>query len=250
MENNQTSKSNKNQVQKNNRPPKTVKKNNKEYEFNSYKDSIMYSDYYFGFNLFNFYTPEQLASIVQDPMNNNQILREISLILYGTNGVFTNTVDYMVAMPTLDKVIVPHGNSPQKKRRNKDLMESTLRTIKDKEIIRDALWKGMVEGVAFYYFETTTRPKSNKKNMSDYDVESIVEINDIGINASIISLPVDYTKIVGIQNSSYVIAFNLDYFTIGGTEPTEQKLRKYPKKLGTHGTIKIIEIKMEAIGLY
>lgn len=215
----------------NNRPPKTVKKNNKEYEFNSYNDSIMYSDYYFGFNLFNFYTPEQLASIVQDPMNNNQILREISLILYGTNGVFTNTVDYMVAMPTLDKVIIPHGNSPQKKKRNKELMESTLRKIKDKEIIRDALWKGMVEGVAFYYFETTTRPKSNKKNMSDYDVESIVEINDMGINASIISLPVDYTKIVGIQNSSYVIAFNLDYFTIGGTEPTEQKLRKYPKEI-------------------
>ena len=86
-------------------------------------------------------------------------------------------------------------------------MLSTLRTIKDKEVIRDALFKGMVEGVAFYYFETTMRPYTNQKTLSDYDVSTITEINELGINASIISLPVDYTRIVGIKNSSYVLAF-------------------------------------------
>lgn len=200
-------------------------------EFNSYKSSMEYSNYYFGLNIFDFYTPEQLASLVKDPMGNNKILRDISLILYGTNGVYTNTVDYMVAMPTLDRVVVPHGSGTLKKKQNKELMESTLRHIKDKEIIRDALLKGMVEGVAFYYFETTSYPQSNKKMMTDYDVESIVEINELGINASVISLPVDYTKIVGIKNSSYVIAFNLDYFNIAEGEPTEKRLRKYPKEI-------------------
>lgn len=200
-------------------------------EFNSYKSSMEYSNYYFGLNIFDLYTPEQLASLVKDPMGNNKTLRDVSLILYGTNGVYTNTIDYMVAMPTLDKVIVTHGNSSTIKKRNKELMESTLRHIKDKEIIRDALFKGMVEGVAFYYFETISRPQSNKKIMTDYDVESIVEINELGVNVSVISLPVDYTKIVGIKNSSYVIAFNLDYFNIAEGEPVAKRLWKYPKEI-------------------
>lgn len=200
-------------------------------EFNSYKSSIEYSNYYFGLNIFDLYTPEQLAALVKDPMNNNKILREISLILYGTSGVYTNTVDYMVAMPTLDRVIVPHGKTALKKKQNMELMESTLRTIKDKEIVRDALFKAMIEGVAFYYFETTSRPQSNRRTLTDYDVESIVEINELGINASVISLPVDYTKIVGIKNSSYVLAFNLDYFDIAEGESTEKRLKKYPKEI-------------------
>lgn len=201
-------------------------------EFNSYRSSMEYPSYYYcGLNLFDFYTSEQLSALVKDPMSNNQILRELSLILYGTNGVYTNTVDYLTAMPTLDKVIVTHGKNADKKRRNKELMESTLRRIKDKEIVRDALFKGMIEGIAFYYFETTSRPQSNKKTMTDYDVESIIEINEFGINASVISLPTDYTRIVGIKNSSYVIAFNLDYFTVAEGESVEKKLKKYPKEI-------------------
>lgn len=200
-------------------------------EFNTYQSSLIYSDYYFGLNIFDLYNPQELAELVKDPMANNKMLREISLILYGTNGVYTNTVDYMTAMPTLDKVVVTHGQNIKKKNKNKSLMESTLRTIKDKEIIRDALFRGMIEGVAFYYFETTTRPRSLQKNLTDYDVDSIVEINEFGINASIISLPAEYTKIVGIKNSSYVIAFNLDYFDNATGESCEKKLKKYPKEI-------------------
>lgn len=200
-------------------------------EYCSMNSSLAYSNYYFGLNIFDIFSQEQLADLVRDPMANNQVLRELSLILYGTNGTYTNTVDYMCAMPTLDKVVVTHGKNKTKKKQNKELMESALRTIKDKEIIRDALFKGMIEGIAFYYFETTSRPQSNKKAMTDYDVESIVEINELGINASVISLPVDYTKIIGIKNSSYVIAFNLDYFDVADGEVREKKLRKYPKEI-------------------
>lgn len=164
-------------------------------------------------------------------MGNNRLLRELSNILYSTNGTFTNTVDYMTAMPTLDKVIVPHGKNASKRQRNKELMESTLRTIKDKEIVRDALYRGMIDGIAFYYFETTGRPASLNKMLTDYDVYSIAEINELGINASIISLPTDYTEIVGIKNNSYVIAFNLDYFDNASGETAEQKLKKFPKEI-------------------
>ena len=201
------------------------------YEVNSYNSMLIYSDYYFGLNIFEFMKPEDLQHILQDPMANNQMLRNLSMMLYNTSGVFTNTVDYMTAMPTLDRVVVTHGKNTDKKRKNKETMESTLKVVKDKEFVRDALFRGMLEGIAFYYFETTQRPLSRKKFMSDYEVDSISEINELGINASIISLPTDYTKIVGMKNSSYVIAFNLDYFTLGDSEPTEQKLRKYPQEI-------------------
>lgn len=200
-------------------------------EFCTMNSSLAYTYSYFGLNIFDLYSQEQLADLVRDPIANNEILRELSMILYGTNGAFTNTVDYMTAMPTLDKVIVTHGRNKNKKKQNKELMESVLRTIRDKEVIRDALFRGMIEGLAFYYFETTTTPTSRQKFMTDYDVDSVMEINELGVNASIVSLPTKYTKIVGRKNSSYVIAFNLDYFDIADGESREKKLRKYPKEI-------------------
>lgn len=200
-------------------------------EFCTMNSSLAYTYSYFGLNIFDLYSQEQLADLVRDPIANNEILRELSMILYGTNGAFTNTVDYMTAMPTLDKVIVTHGKSKNKKKQNKELMESVLRTIRDKEVIRDALFRGMIEGLAFYYFETTTTTASRQKFMTDYDVDSVMEINELGVNASIVSLPTKYTKIVGRKNSSYVIAFNLDYFDIADGESREKKLRKYPKEI-------------------
>lgn len=214
--------------------PKVVETNasqNVSNEFASYESRVNNSVYYFGLNIFDLYTADQLAALVRDPMANNKILREISLILYGTSGIYTNTVDYMTAMPTLYNVIIPHGKNKVKRKQNKELMASTLRTIKDKEVVRDALWRGMTEGVAFYYFETTGNQPDMQKMLTDYDINNIIEINELGVNASIISLPSDYTEIIGRKNSSYVIAFNLDYFTEARGESTEKKLRKFPKEI-------------------
>lgn len=209
----------------------TEAENQPSYEYNSFSSSLAYSNYYFGLNIFDMYSQEQLAALVRDPMANNQILRELSLILYGTNGQFSNSVDFMVAMPTLDSVVISRGASPTKKRRNEQLMESALRTIKHKEFLRDAIFRDLVEGICFYYLETVSRPVSNKKMLTDYDVNSIVELNEVGMNACVISLPADYTRIVGFKNSSPVLAFNLDYFTTSDLEPIEQKLRKFPKEI-------------------
>ena len=201
------------------------------YEHSSYynRQRVFYNC--FGFDIFDMYSDKQLEALVKDPMTHNKLLREISRILYGTNGTYTNTVDYMRAMPTLDRVVVNHGESKKRKKRNKELMESTLRTIKDKEFIRDALWRGMIDGIAFYYLETTGMPDSMEKILNDFDVDSIIEINEIGINASIISLPTDYTEIVGRKNNSYVIAFNLDYFHKFDGETTDRKLKRFPKEI-------------------
>ena len=201
------------------------------HEFCSYSSLYSTSNYYFGMNVFDIMSSEQLSGIVKDPIGNNELLRELSLMLYGTNGTFTNTVDYMTAMPTLDRVIVSHGTSKKKKAENKQKMTSTLNMIKDKEVIRDTLFRDMVEGSSFSYFETTKMPGIGQTTLSDWDVNNIVEINEAGINASVISLPAKYTKIVARKNSVPVIAFNLNYFDDFNGENRERKLRKYPKEI-------------------
>lgn len=182
-------------------------------------------------NFIDTFDVETLRNIVKDPMENNEILRKMSLMLYGENGAFTNTVDYMASMPTLSNVIVIKGKNKKRGKKNKEIMIDVLDAIRHKEIVRDALFKGMIEGVAFYYFETENRPLSKKKILTDYDIATTIEINNREINASIISLPTDYTRIVGIKNSSYVLAFNLQYFVDASGEQQERKLRKYPKEI-------------------
>jgi len=213
------------------RQNRTLQEQGPSHEFNTYNSRIVYSNYTLGLSVFDLYSKDDLKEIVQDPMAHNKLLRELSLIIYGMNGTYTNTVDYMTAMPTLDRVIVPHGKSKAKKQKNAEIMDATLRTIRDREFVRDALWRGMIEGIAFYYFETTEGKKSQQRFMDDYEVGCISEINELGINASIFSLPTDYTEIIGRRNNSYVIAFNLDYFTTGTGETPEKLVRKFPKEI-------------------
>lgn len=219
------------EIQENKGSPPESRTDERSYECNSYSYSVSVSNDYFGFNIFELYPKEQLAKLCNDPIANNEILREISTTLYGTSGIYTNTVDYLTSMATLDKVIVPHGKSKSKKARNKELALEVCRSIKDTEFVRDALFKGMIDGIAFYYFETISRPLSQKRTMSDYEVQTIIELNDSDLNISIITLPTDYCRIIGIKNSFYVVAFNMDYFRYpeGGT--IENKLRKYPKEI-------------------
>lgn len=164
-------------------------------------------------------------------MDNNKELRILSQTVYNQNGIVTNTIDYMVSLPTLDFVLVSHGEDKQKLKKYKILIQKILKKIKHKEFIRDALFKGLRDGIAFYYMETNPIKRKFKKYLSDFEVESIVEINEENINASIISLPTDYCQIVGMKNSSYVVAFNLQYFSDCTGESTESKLRKYPKEI-------------------
>lgn len=136
------------------------------------------------------------------------------------------------SLPCLDKVIISSKNSAEsKKKKNKELMQSALKMIDDKMFIRDALHTEMREGTAFYYFDIRQGTQDRNKFMTDYDVENIVEINEIGINARIITLPWRYTKIVGKKNGRYVLAFNLRYFDDFTGEQLDRKLKKYPPEI-------------------
>lgn len=203
--------------------------NNREYEFNSYNSRYI-SDNCFGFDIFSVYSPEDISEMISNPMTHNYELRKLSNRLYSSNGLLTQCIDYCTSLPTLDYCVIPQGFNKQKKKRNKTLMESALRGLRHKEVVRDALFKSMIDGVAFYYCVFSS-PVDRTKIMSDYDVENILEINDLGTNISVVPLPTDYTKIVGRKNSSYVLAFNLRYFEGLSNSELARKLRLYPEEI-------------------
>nr|DAZ84228.1 MAG TPA: Portal protein [Caudoviricetes sp.] len=204
------------------------------YEYNSYFGSIASTDI-FGCNLYDEFTPEEIRSIVKDPIANHDLTRRLAMFVYNSEGVVTNSIDYMVSLPCLDRVIYGKKRlfGKTKLNKNKDLMLSTLENINDKQFIRDALFTDMNEGNCFYYFEVTKKPNDNTKALSDYDVENIVELCDMGMNVSIISLPYEYTKIVGRKNNRNVIAFNMRYFDekCVTQEERNRKLKKYPSEI-------------------
>lgn len=193
--------------------------------------AISVSSAVFGFDVWRHYTPEMIQNMVEHPMTYNEQLRRFSLKLYSSNGLLTQCIDYCTAMPTLDYVIIPQGSSPTKRKKNKELMVQTLRQIRHKEMARDDLFKDMVEGIAFYYFEVTEQKFSNKKTLSDFDVENILELNDLGLNCSLIPLPTNYTRVVGRKNSSPVLAFDLKYFDNLSANELDRKLRLYPQEI-------------------
>lgn len=200
-----------------------------DYEFNSYSYHHLFESI-FNCGVYDYFTKEEIDSVLRNPIGNHETAIRLSEFVYGKNGIVSNSIDYMTALLTLDRIITSK-NKTKKAKTNKDLMKSTLNTIDDKAFIRDALFTEMLDGIAFYYFETTEKSIDRKKFMTDYDVENIVEINDFGLNASIITLPWQYTKIVGKKNGRFVLAFNLRYFDDFTGEDLSRKLRKYPKEI-------------------
>ena len=202
-------------------------------EFNSYYSHDVSTAS--SFEIYGRYSAKDIEDIIKHPMENNEQLRQISRMLYSSNGLTRNTIDYMTSIPTLDCVITSYEKD-KKTKAQREIVQFVLDKIKHKEIIRDALHKSMIDGVCFYYFETKGRKLSKVKSISKYDAENIAEINSAKsemskINVSIISLPTDYCRIVGIKNNSYVISFDLEYFNARGNETAESKLRKYPKEI-------------------
>ena len=205
------------------------------YEFNSYFGTVPLSelDSILGCTITSAFTPEEIKMIIKDPITNHSLTRKLAMFVYNSEGVVTNAIDYMVSMPCLDRVVYGKKRLFHKTKlnNNKDLMLSTLESINDKQFIRDVLFTDMNEGTSFYYFETTSKQVDRTKFMRDYDVESIMEICDLGLNAVMIPLPYEYCKIVGRKNGRNVIAFNLRYFDNYEGDEKTRKLRKYPSEI-------------------
>lgn len=202
------------------------------FEFNSYWTLESIFDPLFSCGVYDYFNKDEIKCVLRNPISNHNTAIRLSEFVYTKNGIVSNSIDYMTSLPCLDRIVISKNKRSSKTiQASKDLMKSTLDAINDKQFIRDALFTEMLDGIAFYYFDVRQKNFDRSKFMSDYDVENIVEINEVGINASIITLPWRYTKIVGKKNGRYVLAFNLRYFDDFTGENRDRKLRKYPKEI-------------------
>jgi len=76
---------------------------------------------------------DELKELIKNPMENNEEIRHLSREIYSTSGLYSNVVDYMTSLLTLDKIVI------SKSKENKQRVESVLKKIKDKEFIRDII---------------------------------------------------------------------------------------------------------------
>ena len=191
-------------------------------------------------SVFNSDCPYSIAEIrvfTRNPQYYIAELRRVAEWAYHTNGVVSSAIDYMRTMHTLDGVIVAKARQASKKtarnyRVNKSKMEATLHTIRYKQMVRDALFKCANDGMYVGYFETSFAAHDYRTVLTDFEVQNITEINAFGVNAMVISLPIDYVRIIGRRNNSYQVAFDLRYFDLfPDNNAKKRKLAGFPKEI-------------------
>ncbi|MCY8499907.1 hypothetical protein MOD12_21805, partial [Bacillus atrophaeus] len=154
------------------------------YEFNTNLaplDSLFFND------LFNGISYDKVKSWLKDHNAYNKQIRDASKLLYNANGVYRNVIDYMVALPTLDRVILGSSKAVNFNT-NKQKFSLALRKINDKSVVRDSLGKLSKYGTGFFYFDSVVND-SFPATLNDNEVGSITETNTIDdFNCSILSV--------------------------------------------------------------
>src|SRR5699024_9344049 len=184
---------------------------------------VIYGKSYHAYNI------HSVKQWLKDHNRYNKELRDLSEYLYNANGVYTNTVDYMVALPTLDGVVHSSNSNHKNYKENKNKFNQALKKIREKSTVRDMLYKGAISGTAFYYFDSN-KPQKFPKYLSDADIDDITEINE-DFNCSVLPLPIDYCRIIGTLNMSPQVAFDCSYFDQFMSRGQSKKLRRYPKEI-------------------
>lgn len=181
------------------------------------------------------YSTEQIIRMAQEPMRYISELRQWARWAYYSNGTVGTAIDALTSLHSLDYIVTarPKRAGVQRKgyRTSADRMNSDLRSMRYKEVIRDAIFHNANEGMYVGYMETRTVPVERKLTLTDMDINGISEINSSGINTVVIPLPLDYVRIIGRRNNCYEVAFDLRYFNGMTDDERKRKLRGLPRQI-------------------
>jgi len=155
---------------------------------------------------------EQLKLYCKYPMRYSRALRKLSREMYSMNGILTNTVDYYVSIPSLDKITICYDNTPQnqKKRKLYDLM---IDKINHKLTTRDILLKLCLDGM-YVGFMRNTKASNKDVVIQQGIVDSMQILEGLSMDDSMMIQPLDldFCRILGFQNNDYVVGFDMMYF--------------------------------------
>lgn len=181
------------------------------------------------------YSAKDISEMARDPMNHITQLRQWARWAYYSNGVITTAIDSLKSLHSLDYIVVARPKKAGVKRTgyrsSADKLNSVLRSMRYKEVIRDAIFHDANDGMYVGYMETRTVPVDHKTMLTDFDISNITEVNSVGINTVVISLPIEYIRIIGRRNNCYEVAFNLRYFDSMPDNERKRKLLGFPKQI-------------------
>lgn len=176
-------------------------------------NSLSSMDYYFSnTGDADYASMEQIKQYVKYPMIYNRILRVISKQAYYTNGLYGQSIDRMVALPTLSHITTVRDKT-SKSKDIKKRFNSLLKVLNINRTTRDILRSLFIEGIYVGVIRDTFA--ANKKiDTSSGILESLDKIEGLSIdnNFMIQPLDLDYCKIIGFQNNTSIAAFDMQYF--------------------------------------
>ena len=181
------------------------------------------------------YSTEQVVRMAQEPMRYITELRRWAHWAYYSNGTVGTAIDTLTSLHSLDYIVTarPKKSGVQRKgyRTSSDRMNSVLRSMRYKEVIRDAIFHNANEGMYVGYMETRTVPVDRRIALTDLDIQGITDINSAGINTVVISLPIEYVRIIGRRNNCYEVACDLRYFDGMTENERKRKLSGFPRQI-------------------
>lgn len=137
--------------------------------------------------------------MAKDPQHNIKELRQWSQWAYYSNGTVTTAIDSLTSLHSLDYVVVAkpkkHGAKRGGYKAQANKMNSILRSLRYKEVIRDGLFRDAKDGMYVAYMETKTANPAQGSMLSDVDVSNITEINATGVNIVSKSFPLHLAKL-------------------------------------------------------
>jgi len=170
-----------------------------------------------------------LKQYVKYPMIYNEILRIISRQSYCLNGVYGQSIDKMVALPTLSYITTLRNNSKQMKNK-KAKFNILLKMLNIDRTTRDILRHLFIDGS---YVGILRDSSASNKNIDtgSMSVESIDRLEGLSLdnNFMIQPLDLDYCKIVGFQNNISIAAFDMMYFDQFKYGGLLNEIKNYPR---------------------
>lgn len=171
-----------------------------------------------------------LKQYVKYPMIYNEILRTISRQSYCLNGIYGQSIDRMIALPTLSYITTLRNKSQQMKNK-KNKFNTLLKILNIDRTTRDILRHLFIDGSYVGVLRDTT---ANNKNIDTgaMTIEALDRLEGLSLddNFMIQPLDLDYCKIVGFQNNVSIAAFDMMYFDQFKYGGLLNEIKNFPKE--------------------
>ena len=198
-------------------------------EFNSYGDFDLVNSFY-GFS--DYYTKDQLLRYIFNPMYYHKQLMEVSEKMFNKNGIYGQTVNKMVAAPSLDAVIIPNNINVESKKNIDKAYNIFDNKINHKLSTRDIIFNSLLYGEYIAVWRDTK--KKNVDSPKEYATGKNIEGAGYIDNVMLQPLDLKFCRFDGFANGDYVVSYDMQYFDMfQGSNGLVGEIKNYPKEFIT-----------------